>query len=123
DLQEDFEDVRVRLLALVEQEHRVRPPAARLRELATLIKADVSGRRADEARDRVLLHVFAHVEADERLLVIEEELGERLREQRLADPRRTEEEEGAERTLRVLYPRAGAPNRIRDDGDGLVLAH
>src|SRR3954463_5653988 len=122
DLQEDVEDVRVGLLDLVEQEHRVRLAAPRLCELAALVVADVAGRRADEARHRVLLHVLRHVDADHRLLVAEEELRERARQLRLADARRAEEDERAGRALRVLEPRARAPDRLRDDLDRLVLA-
>ena len=48
DLEQDVEDVRVRLLDLVEQEHRVRLAPHGLRELAALVVADVAGRGADE---------------------------------------------------------------------------
>ena len=83
----------MRLLDLVEEEHRVGPPAHRLGELPALLEADVAGGRADEPRDRVLLHVLAHVEADHRLLVVEQELRERFREEGLTDAGRTEEQE------------------------------
>ena len=83
----------MRFLDLVEQEDRVGTAAHCLGELAALLEPDVAGRGADEPRDGVLLHVLAHVETDHRLLVIEEELGERFRQERLADSGRTEEEE------------------------------
>ena len=47
---------------------RVRAPAHGLGELAALLVADVAGRRADEPRDGVLLHVLGHVDADHRVL-------------------------------------------------------
>src|SRR5439155_20537204 len=53
DLQEDVEDVGVRLLDLVEQEHGVRPPPYCFGELSALLEPDVAGRRADEPRYRV----------------------------------------------------------------------
>ena len=90
------------LLDLVEEDHRVRAPSDRFGQLAALLVADVPGRRADEPRDRVLLHVLAHVEADQRALVVEHELGERAGELGLADPRWAEEDEGADRTVRIL---------------------
>src|SRR4051812_8826993 len=122
DLQEDVEDVRVRLLDLVEQEHAVRLAAHGLGELAALVVADVARRRADQARDGVLLHVLGHVDAHHRVLVAEEELRERPRQLRLAHARRAEEDEGAGRPLRVLEARARAADRLRDDLDGGVLA-
>src|SRR4051812_775423 len=122
DLQEDVEDVRVRLLDLVEQEHAVRLAAHGLGELAALVVAGVARRRADQARDGVLLHVLRHVDAHHRVLVAEEELRERPRQLRLAHARRAEEDEGAGRPLRVLEARARAADRLRDDLDGGMLA-
>ncbi len=87
-LQQHVEDVRVRLLDLVEQDDLVRPAANRLGERAAFLVADVARRRADQPRDRVLLHVLAHVDADERRLVVEQEARERLRQLGLADARR-----------------------------------
>ena len=49
DLQQDVEDVRVRLLDLVEEDDRVGLAADLLGELAALVEADVARRRADEA--------------------------------------------------------------------------
>ena len=120
-LQEDVEDVGMRLLDLVEQQHRVGAPAHGLGELAGLLVADVARRRADQARHGVALLELAHVEPDHRVLVAEQRLGERPRELGLADAGRPEEEERADRPVRVAQPRARAPDRAGDRLDGLVL--
>ena len=96
-LQQHVEHVGVRLLDLVEQDDRVGPAAHRLGELAALVVADVAGRRADQARHRVLLHVLGHVDADHVRLVVEQEVGERARQLGLADAGRAQEEERADR--------------------------
>ena len=75
-LQQDVEGLGVRLLDLVEQDDRVGATADGLGELAALLVADVAGRRTDEAGDRVPLGVLAHVDADHRPLVVEEEVGQ-----------------------------------------------
>ena len=121
-LQEDVEDVGVGLLDLVEQDHAVRPAPHRLGQLPALVVADVAGRRADEARDGVLLHVLRHVEPHDRALVVEHELGERLRELGLADAGRAEEDERADRAVRILQAGARAPQRVRDGVDRRLLA-
>ena len=110
-LEEQVEDVGVRLLDLVEEEHAVGPAPHRLGEEAALLAVDVARRRADEALRHVLLHELAHVDAGHRLLVVEEELGERLGELRLADAGRAEEEEAADRLARIAQARRarGAP--------------
>ena len=92
-LQQNVEDIRMRLLDLVEQNHGIRPPAHRLGQLAALVVADISRRRADQPRDGMLLHVLRHVDADHGLLVIEEELRQRPRSLRLAHARWSQEDE------------------------------
>src|SRR4051812_1048316 len=123
DLQEDVEDVRVGLLDLVEQEHAVRLAAHGLGELAALVVADVARGRADQARDGVLLHVLGHVDTDHRVLVAEQELGERPRQLGLSHAGRAEEDERAGRALGILEARARAADRLGDDLDRRVLAH
>ena len=122
-LEERVPDVGVRLLDLVEQHDRVRAPPHRLGELAALLEADVAGRRADEPRHRVLLHVLGHVDPHHGPLVVEQELGERPRELRLADAGRPEEQERADGPVRIRQARARPPHGVRDRVDGLRLAH
>ena len=101
---------------------RVRPAAHGLGELAALLVADVAGRRADEPRHGVLLHVLRHVDADHRVLRVEHELRQRAGELGLADAGRAEEEERADRAVGVLQAGARAAQRVGDGLDGLVLA-
>ena len=75
----------MRFLDLVEEDHCVGPTADRLRELASFLEPHVSRRRSDQARHGMLLHVFRHVEADHRTLVVEKELRECARRLRLPD--------------------------------------
>ena len=100
-LQQDVEDLGVGLLDLVEEHDGVGPAADRLGELAALVVADVAGRGTDQARDRVLLGVLAHVDAHDRALVVEEEVRERLGQLGLADAGRPEEQERAGRPVGV----------------------
>src|SRR3954447_16957485 len=121
-LQEGVEDVGVGLLDLVEEHDAVGLAPHGLGELAALLVADVPGRGAHQAADRVALLVLAHVEADGVVLGVEQRPGERARELRLADPGRPEEDERADRPARVLDPRAGADDGVGDEADRLVLS-
>ncbi len=103
----------------VEQEHAVRLAPHGLGELAALVVADVARRRAHEPRHGVLLHVLGHVDTDHRVLVAEQELGERAGQLGLADPGRAEEDERAGRALGVLQAGARAADGLRDDLDRL----
>src|SRR5206468_3331647 len=108
-------------LDLIEEDDAVRPAADGLGQLPALLVPRVAGGRADQAGDGVLLHVLGHVEADERLLRVEEELGERARELGLPHARRPEEDERADRPVRVLDAGAGAEHGVGDRGHRVVL--
>ena len=71
----------------------------------------------------MLFHVLTHVELNQGVLVVEQELRQRLGQLGLADSRRTEEDEGPSGTLRILQPRAGAANRATQRNDRLILAN
>ena len=112
-LQQDVEQIGMRLLDLVEQHDRVGIPLHLLGELPALFVPDVSRRRANQLRDRVLLHVLGHVEADQRVVAAEQEVGERARQLGLADAGRAEEHEAPHRPVRILQPGAGPPDGAR----------
>ena len=120
-LQQDVEDVRVSLFDFIEQDHAVGTAPDSFREVAALVIADISRRRADQTGDAMLLHVFRHINADHGLFTIEEERGERLRELGLADTRGSKEEERAVRPVRVRESCAASLNRFRDLSHGLIL--
>jgi len=74
-LQQDIVDVGMRLLNFVQQDDRVGRAPHAFGELASLFVAHIAGRRADQLGYGMLLHVFGHIEANQRLLAAEEELG------------------------------------------------
>ena len=108
DLQKDVEDVRRGLLDLVEEHDGERTPPHGLGKLAAFFISDISGRCADQSSHRVLLAVLRHVDAHHRALVVEQVARERSRELGLADAGRAEEDERADRTIRI-----GKPERER----------
>src|SRR3546814_1304504 len=66
---------------------------------AAFLIADIARRRADQPRNRVLLHEFAHVDAHHGAVIVEQEFGQRLGQFGLADARRSQEQETAERAI------------------------
>jgi len=106
DLEQDVEEVRVRLLDFVQEDHRIRIPLHFFGQLTAFFVPHVPGRRPNQLAHRVLLHVFRHVEANERVVAAEQEVRQRAGEFRLTDARRTEEDEAAHRPARVLQPGA-----------------
>src|SRR5271166_349400 len=120
-LQQDVEQVRVRLFDFVKQHHGVGRALDALGQLAALFVADVSRRRADELGDGVLLHEFGHVEANERFLAAEHELCQRARDFRLADAGGAEEEERADGAVGALQAGTRTANGAGQRGDSAVL--
>ena len=64
-LQQQVEDLRVRLLDLVEQHDCVRILGDGLCQQPTLIEPDITRWRTNQARYRMTLHVLRHVEANQ----------------------------------------------------------
>ena len=75
-----------------------------------LVETDIAGRRADQARYRVPLHVFRHVEADQ----FDAERGRQLLgDLGLADAGRSGEQIAANRLFRFAQARARQLDRGR----------
>ena len=89
-LKQDVENVRVCLLDFIEQHHRIRPAPDRLGQLSAFLVSDVTRRSADQTRDGVLLHVFAHINANHCVLVVKQEFGESTGELSFSNSGRSE---------------------------------
>ena len=105
DLQQDVVHLLVRLFDFVQQHDRVRAPAHRLGQLSAFLVSHVSRRGPDQAADGVFLHELRHVQPHHGILVIKQEVGKRPGQLRLADPCGPEEQEGTDRTVRILQVR------------------
>src|SRR5208282_2855819 len=92
-LQEDIEDVGVRLFDFVEEQNGIGPAPHQFGQLAAFLIAPVSGGRPDQPRHRVLLHVFRHVDAQHGALVVKEKLRQSASQFRFAHARGAEEQE------------------------------
>ena len=110
----------MRLLDLVQQQHRVRMLVDRVGQQAALVEADIARRRADQPRlTRVPLHVLRHVEADQ---LDAHGRGQLPRHLGLADAGRAAEQVVADRLLRLAQAGAGQLDRRGQRLDRLVLA-
>ena len=91
----------------------------RVRQQPALVEPDVPRRRADQPRDRVLLHVLAHVETQK---LEAERFAELLGDLGLAHAGRAGEQERPHRFLRLAQPRTRQPNGAHQRFDGRILA-
>ena len=111
----------MRLFDFIEQDYAIRLATHLLGELPTFVEPNVARWRADQARNRMFLHVFAHVDANERLFAVEQKLRERLGEFRFADARWAKEQERTIRLVRIREPSARTTDGVRHERDCLVL--
>ena len=123
DLQQDAEQVGMRLFDFVQQDDGVRRALDALGQLAALFVAHVARRGADQLRHRVLFHEFRHVEADQRLLAAEQAIGKRPRHLGLADTGGAQEEERPCRPIDRFQAGPRAADRPSEGRNGAVLAY
>ena len=112
----------MRLFDFVEQNDRVGFAADRFGQLAAFFEADIAGRRTEQARHRVLLLIFGHVDANHVVLVVEQVFRERAGEFGLADACGAEEDETADRAIGIFQAGTGADDGLGDSDDRFVLA-
>src|ERR1700726_3058496 len=98
----------MRLLDFVEEQHAMRMLVDAVREQAALVEADIAGRRADEPRYGVALHIFRHVEADDLDAKGRRQLPRHFG---LADAGRAREQVTADRLFRLAQAGAGELDR------------
>ena len=70
----------------------------------------------------MLLHVFRHIDANHRRLVVEQVLGQRLGQFGFADAGRPQEHERSDRPVRILQAGARASHCRRHRPDRFLLA-
>ena len=78
-LQDHVGHVRMSLFDFVEQDYRIRFAPDLLGQLAAFLEPDIPRGRSDQSGNRELLHVLAHVQMDQILLVAEHLHGNGLR--------------------------------------------
>ena len=110
------------LLDLVQQDDGVGAAADLFGELAAFLVAHVARRRTDQAAHGELLHVLAHVYADQGVLGVEEVAGQFLGQLGLAHAGGAQEDEGADGAVGVLEAGAVALDGLHHLAHGLVLA-
>ena len=103
-LKQRIEDIRMCLLDLVKQNDRVGFPPDRFGQLPAFVIAHIPRRRTNETRDRMLLHVFRHIEPDHIRLIVEQKLSQRTRQFGFSHPGRPQKDERPNRTVGIFEP-------------------
>ena len=121
DLIEHILDARMRLLHLVEQDHRIGSAADGLGQHATFAIADITGWRAHQQRDLMLFLELAHVDDGEVMLAAIEEIGDGKGRLGLADARRAGHQKDADRFARIGQAGPARADGLRNGIERVVL--
>ena len=103
DLQQNVENVGVRLFNFVEKEYRVGLFGDRFGQQAALLKSHITRRRTNQAGNGVPFHVFGHVEADQ---FNAQKISQLFGNFGFSDPGRAGEQEGTGWLSRIAQPRS-----------------
>ena len=89
---------------LVKQDDCIGLPPDRFGQLPALVIAHIPRRRTNETRDRMLLHVFRHIEPDHIGLIIEQKFSQGARQFGFSHPGRPQKDERPNRTVGIFEP-------------------
>ena len=70
----------------------------------------------------MLFTVFAHIQTNQRILIVKHEFCQRLCQFGFSHSGRPDEDKGTDRALWIFQPRAGTADRIRNSMDRLILS-
>ena len=122
-LQQQIENIGMRLFDFVQQHHAVGLATNGVRQLSALIVAHITRRRADEAGRGVLFHILTHIKAQHRSFVTEELLRQRFRQLGFTHTSGSKEEEGAHRAIFILKARPRTAYCLAYGQHSLVLTN
>ena len=101
-LEQDVEYIGMGFLHLIEQHHGIGIAADLLTQLAASLIAYISWRRADHLGNAVLLHIFRHIDADQRVFRSKHGFRQRLAQLRFSHACGPQKQEGADGPLGIL---------------------
>src|SRR4051794_31163818 len=102
----------VRFFDFIKEDDTVRSSPNSLAQLPALLITDIPGRSANQPRDGVLLHIFAHVDANHRVLIIEQKFRQRPRKFSFTNPGGPEKNKGADWPVWILETAARSSHRV-----------
>src|SRR5690606_19280128 len=120
-LQQDVEHIRVCLFNFIQEDDRVRLTPHLFGELSAFFISYIARRGTDKSRYGELLHVFAHVDPDECIFLIEQVRSKYLGKLGLTNTGRSQEDERANRLTRIFESDARPLDGLCKFLDGLFL--
>ena len=120
-LQQHIQHIGVRFFNFIQQHHRCGVLADAFGKLTTLSIACVSGRRANQAGNGMLLHIFAHIKPQQGLLVAKQGPCQSAGQAGLSHTGRSAKKKAGHRPLSAAKQMI-ASQRVGDGTNGLRLA-
>ena len=109
------------LFDFVEEDYAVRFASDRFSQLTSFIVAHISRRRTNQSGNRVLFHVFGHVDSNNILFTVEKRFGQCLGQFGFPYSGRSQEDEGTDWPVFILQARSGSENCFRHGCYAFIL--
>ncbi len=113
-LEQNIKDLRMGLLNLVKKQDGVRPMPHRFGQSPALVITDIAGRRANHFGNGILLHILAHINPNQGLLVVKHKSRQGFGQLGFADAGRSEEHKGTNRPVGIGDAGSRALDRFAD---------
>jgi len=121
DLQQGVPDLRVGFFNFIKEDNTVWATPDCFGQLTALFVSHVSGRCAKQARNRMLLAILAHIQADQSFGITKHELCQRFCQLGFPHTGRTDENKRTNRSAGILQTSTRPSDGIRNGMNGFLL--
>ena len=112
-LQKDGSHIPVGFFQFVQKHHAVRSAANFFRQFPAFTVTHIAGRRTQQPRDRVLLHILRHIQPYQRIPAAVHAVGQGFAQRGFPHTRRAKEEKGCHRSATVRQSQPSPAHRFR----------
>ena len=123
ELKQYIEHLLVSFFYFIEKNNAVGPATNRLRQVSPLFVTNISGRSSNETGDGVLFHELRHIDPYHGSIIVKEKVRQRLGKFGFSDPGGPHEDEGADRTVRILESCPCSPYGVGYRLDRFILTY
>src|SRR3989338_6672456 len=109
------------LFNFIKEYNGVRPAPDNLRKLSSLVISYISGRRSDDFRNRMALHIFRHIKPYKGLFIVKHYLCKRFCQLRFSPSGWTQEDKRANGLIFFRDARARPSYGVCNNRNGLIL--
>ena len=118
-----MKNLRMRFFNFIKKHNSIRLSSNSLCQLSSLLITNISWRRPNQSRYRMLFHILRHINSDQSILIIKQGICKRFCKLSLSYSSRSEEKEGSNWPIRIFESSPCTTNSIRHEMNSLFLSN